>query len=487
MDMKKTLDGLEPKIVWQYFEDISQIPRGSGNEKQVSDYLVDFANKHNLNVTQDKALNVIIKKPGTSDYEDAPTVILQGHMDMVCEKNKDTNHDFLKDPIHLRVNGDFVEAEGTTLGADNGIAIAYALALLSSKDIPHPPLEVVITTDEETGMEGAAQLNTSELQGKILINMDSEEEGEFLVSCAGGARAHLVLKPEWIKGKKEGAIYSVQIRNLKGGHSGQEINKERGNANKLMGRILLDLQEEILFNLISINGGAKDNVIPREIDAILQVGDSEVNKLNETIDKWNKIFKNEYKTSDSEVIIKLELVSESIDEVLSETTKRKVIDILTLIPNGIQSMSMDMEGLVESSTNLGVVITDKDEIKFISAVRSSIKTRKYAIIKQIATLAALVGAEFFTRGEYPAWQYSSNSKIRTLFEKVYEEMYGKKPRINAIHAGVECGFFAEKIEGIDMISIGPDMFDIHTPNERLSISSAKRTWEFLLAVLKEIK
>lgn len=481
------LEGLEPKSVWQYFEEISQIPRGSGNEKQISDYLVDFAKKHQLEVIQDNALNVIIKKPGTPGYENAPTVILQGHMDMVCEKNKATKHDFLKDSIQLKLNGDFIEAEGTTLGADNGIAIAYSLALLASEDIPHPPLEVVMTTGEETGMEGAAELDASNLEGKILINMDSEPEGEFLVSCAGGARAHLVLKPEWVPGKKEGAVYSIQIRNLKGGHSGQEIDKGRGNANKMMGRILSDLQEKIAFNLISINGGLKDNVIPREMDAIVQVNDTEANKLTEIIDQWNEIFKNEYKTSDGDVTVKLELVRESTDEILSEDTKKKVIDVLTLIPNGIQAMSMDMEGLVESSTNLGVVITDKDKIQFISAVRSSVKTRKYAIINQIKRLADVVGAEFFTRGEYPAWQYTPHSKIRNLFKKIYEEMYGRQPKINAIHAGVECGFFAEKIEGIDMISFGPDMYDIHTPDERLSISSAKRTWEFLLAVLKEIK
>lgn len=485
--MEQILKGLEPQVVWRYFEEISQIPRGSGNEEQISNYLVNFANHHHLPVIQDQAFNVIIKKSGTLGYENAPTVILQGHMDMVCEKNKDTYHDFLKDPIRLKVNGDFVEADGTTLGADNGIAVAYGLALLSSKNIPHPPLEVVITTDEETGMEGAAQLDGSQLQGKILINMDSEEEGEFLVSCAGGGRAHLILKPEWIKERKEGPVYSLQIRNLKGGHSGQEINKGRGNANKMIGRILLDLQENLFFHLISINGGAKDNVIPREADAILQIRSEDVNQLEEKIKYWNELFKSEYKTSDSEVTVKLELVRESTDEILSEDTKKKIISILTLIPNGIQTMSMDMEDLVESSTNLGVVITDLDEIKFTSAVRSSVKTRKYIIFKQIKALADLVGADYFTRGEYPAWQYSNDSKIRILFERVYEEMYGKKPKINAIHAGVECGFFAEKIEGIDMISIGPDMYDIHTPNERLSISSTKRTWEFLLSVLKEIK
>ncbi|WP_058485070.1 aminoacyl-histidine dipeptidase [Defluviitalea phaphyphila] len=485
--MKRILEGLEPKSVFKYFEEISQIPRGSGNEKEISDYLVAFAKKHNLSVIQDKALNVIIKKDGTPGYENAPGVILQGHMDMVCEKNKDTEHDFLKDPINLKVKDDFVYAEGTTLGADNGIAVAYALALLSSKDIPHPPLEVVVTTNEETGLEGAAALDTSLLKGKILINLDSEEEGEFLVSCAGGGRAHIVLKPEWIKEKVKGPVYSIQIRNLKGGHSGQDINKGRGNANKMMGRILLDIKDNIDFKLISINGGAKDNVIPREIDTIIQVKKENEEDLIKKIKEWDDLFKKEYKTSDSDVTVKIELVREITEEYLSEDTKNKIISILSLIPNGVQTMSMDMEGLVESSTNLGVVITDKDKIEFISAVRSSVKTRKYDIMARIKTLADLVGADYFTRGEYPAWQYTKESKIRDLCIQVYEEMYGKKPVINAIHAGVECGFFAEKMKDIDIISLGPNMWDVHTPNERLSISSTKRVWEFLINVLKRIK
>lgn len=485
--MNNKLEGLEPRSLWYYFEKISQIPRGSGNEKGISDYLVRFAQENKLWVMQDKALNIIIKKPGTKDYENAPTVILQGHMDMVCEKDEDVEHDFLKDPLRLKVKGDFVFAEGTTLGADNGIAVAYSLALLASKDIPHPPLEVIITTEEETGMEGAAKLDASLLTGKILINMDSEEEGEFLVSCAGGGRTHLVLKPNWINEEKKAPVYSIQIRKLRGGHSGQEIDKERGNANKMMGRILTGIQEQIPFNLISINGGAKDNVISRETDAIIQIEEEYIDKLTNYIKEWNDIFRNEYRISDPEVVVKLEFIREMTHRYLSEDTKKKAITVLTLIPNGIQSMSMDIKGLVESSTNLGVVTTDKDEIRFISAVRSSVKSRKEFIMKQTKILADMIGADYFTKGEYPEWQYVSDSKIRGIFEEVYENIYGNKPKINAIHAGVECGFFAEKIKGIDIISMGPNMWDIHTPNEKLSISSANRTWEFLLAVLKKIR
>lgn len=484
--MNKKLNHLKPKMVWKYFEEISQIPRGSGNEKEISNYLVDFAKSFNLPVIQDETLNVIIKKNGTLGYENAPVVILQGHMDMVCEKNKDTKHDFLKDSLDLAVEEDYVFARETTLGGDNGIAVAYGLALLASESIPHPPLEVVFTTNEETGMEGAANLDVSHLKGKILINLDSEEEGEFLTSCAGGGRAHLILKPQWIKQEKIGPVYSIQIRKLKGGHSGQEIDKGRGNANKIMGRILLDLQEEISFDLISFNGGAKDNAIPREADAIIQIESKEKDILLQKIKQWNDILKNEYRVTDSEIEVKIELVRERNNEFLSEDTKKKVIAILTLIPNGIQSMSMDIKGMVESSTNLGVIITDKEEIRFISAVRSSIKSRKTAIMNTIKALSDIVGGHFFTKGEYPAWQYATHSRIRSLFEKKYKELYGKKAKIKTIHAGLECGFFDEKIEGMDIISIGPDMKDIHTPNEKLSISSTQRTWELLLSVLCEI-
>ncbi|NLJ88413.1 MAG: aminoacyl-histidine dipeptidase [Epulopiscium sp.] len=485
--MARLPDYLEPQNVWNYFEIISQIPRGSGNEKEISNYLVNFAHEHNLEVIQDEALNVIIKKKGSPGYENAPVVILQGHMDMVCEKNKDTVHDFLKDPLDLQVEGDYIYARGTSLGADNGIAVAYGLALLTADDIAHPPLEVVFTTNEETGMDGAANLDTSNLKGKILINLDSEEEGTFLSSCAGGAKAHLNLKAQWIKEEKQGLVYSIQIRKLKGGHSGQEIDKERANANKLMGRILFALSEEINFDLISINGGAKDNAIPREADAVIQIELADKDTLIKKVEEWNDILKNEFKKSDPELEVRMELIREENSEYLSEDTKKKIISILMLMPNGVQTMSMDIKGLVESSTNLGIVITDKDEIRFISALRSSVASRKNDIINKMKALSRAVGASFYIKGDYPAWQYVEDSKIRSLFVKKYEKLYGKKAKITAIHAGLECGFFAEKIKGVDIISLGPDMEDIHTPNEKLSISSSQNTWKLLLSVLEEIK
>ncbi|MCX7950550.1 MAG: aminoacyl-histidine dipeptidase [Clostridiales bacterium] len=485
--MADVLRNLQPNLVFHYFEEISQIPRGSGNEKAISDYLVDFAKKHNLEVIQDNALNVIIKKPGTTGYENAPTVIIQGHMDMVCEKNKDTRHDFENDPIHLRIDGDYIYATGTTLGADNGIAMAYGLALIASNDIPHPPLEVLMTVEEETGMGGAMALDGKNINGKMLINIDSEEEGKLLVSCAGGVRTTHKVKAYFVNAIKNNA-YTISIRGLKGGHSGMEIDKGRGNANKIMGRILDDLNSTIDFELASVNGGSKMNAIPRECDAIVLVNSNDVEKLESKIKEWDSILKNELRSSDAGVNVFVTKVENKIEKVFDKDTKNKVIASLVLIPNGIQTMSMAIEGLVESSTNLGVVETTADEVLFQSAVRSSVRSLKYNILNQAKKVAEVLGAELVADSDYPEWQYDPDSKLRQLFMDVYKNMFGKDAEIVAIHAGVECGLFKEKLgEDVDMISFGPNLYDVHTPDEHISISSVNRMWDYLLAVLKEIK
>ncbi|QIB25954.1 aminoacyl-histidine dipeptidase [Caloranaerobacter azorensis] len=485
--MNYILNNLEPRAVFKYFEQISRIPRGSGNEKRISDYLVSFAKNHNLKVIQDDALNVIIKKNGTSGYENSPTVILQGHMDMVCEKDKEVEHDFEKDPLELRVDGDFIRAAGTTLGADNGIAIAYCLAILESEDIPHPPLEVVFTTEEETGMGGASALNPSNLKGKILINIDSEEEGKLLVSCAGGVRTRIILPIVKMQVDEKLNTYRIKIKGLKGGHSGMEIDKGRGNANKLMGRVLKDIHKTIKFYLANISGGAKMNAIPREAEAVILTNSEYEQKLNEKIEYWNEILGNEFKSVDSDVNVEIEKLNDTIESVFSLETTEKVIDLLVMIPNGIQTMSMEIKGLVQSSTNLGVVVVKGNEVVFESAVRSSVRSLKYDIVSQTETVAKVIGAKFVTESDYPEWQYNPDSYIRKVFVKVYKDLYGKEPEITAIHAGLECGLFKEKLGDIDMISFGPNMYDVHTPNERLSISSTRRMWNYLLAVLKEIK
>lgn len=485
--MSGKLKNLEPSLVFHYFEEISQIPRGSGDEKAISDYLVKFAKEKNLEVIQDDALNVIIKKPATRGYENAPGVILQGHMDMVCEKNKNTHHDFDKDPLALRIIDDMVYATDTTLGADNGIAIAYALAILASDNIPHAAIEALITVEEETGLNGAAAIDGKNLNGKYLLNMDSEEEGKLLVSCSGGARTTQSIKIEWEAAKKSLLSYDISITGLKGGHSGMEIHKGRGNSNKLMGRILNDLDSHIEYYIKEINGGSKMNAIPREADAVILVQSTAVPALETRIAEWNKILKNEFRASDPDVKVSIEKIDYNYAEVFSKDTKTKAIASLVLIPNGIQTMSMEIAGLVESSTNLGVVTTTNSEISFESAARSSVRSLKAHIISLGKKVADMMGADFNVSSDYPEWEYNPNSELKKIFERVYKTKYGVDPEIIAIHAGVECGLFSEKLPGLDMISFGPNLYDVHTPDEHMSIPSVQRTWDFLLEALKELK
>ena len=481
------LKNLEPKNVFRYFEEISQVPRSSGNEKQISDYLVNVAKGLNLEVIQDQALNVIIKKPGTKGYENSPVVIIQGHMDMVCEKNKGTEHDFAKAPIKLRVIDDMIYATDTTLGADNGIAVAYALALLDSTDIPHPPLEILITTDEETGMSGAMAVSKEHISGKILINIDNEEEGDLLVSCAGGVRSKFNLKAEVESLNGLNRVVEISIRGLKGGHSGMEIIKERGNSNKLLGRVLKDLSKEVDFRVVSLNGGSKDNAIPREADAIIGIKDTDLAKVKEVLAKWQEIFLNELRVQDPGVKVLLNEKVEQVNEGFTKESTDKAINLLVLIPNGIRTKSFEIENLVQSSSNLGVVKTIGNSVQYDSAVRSSIKSLKNQIIEESRAISELVGCDFKTVADYPEWEFNPESKVRELFKDVYKRMYGKEANIVAIHAGVECGLLSENLGGLDMISFGPDMYDVHTPQEHLNIKSVGNMWDYLREILKELK
>ncbi|MHB1391469.1 MAG: aminoacyl-histidine dipeptidase [Clostridia bacterium] len=473
--------------VFRYFEEISAIPRCSGSEKQISDYMVEFAGKHGLEVIQDNALNIIIKKPAVYGYEDAPAVILQGHMDMVCEKNKGTVHDFEKDPIKLKVVEDMIYAQGTTLGADNGIALAYALALLASKDIPHPSLEVLFTSDEENTMSGAPALDAGKLKGKMLINLDSEEERRFLVSSAGGLKAKLVIPVKWEKAPQNLTAYRLSIGGLKGGHSGMEIDKGRGNANKLMGRLLNSIKKQCELHIAEINGGLKSNAIPREAEVLLLTKTDNQSKLETAIREFEPVIKNELRAADPDAYIRFEDAADKVERVFSKETAERVIFSMVLLPNGIQSMSMEIPGLVESSTNLGVVNTTDSEIWLINEIRSSVRSLKRNIFSQVEALASSIGGSVRIESDYPEWEYNPESKLRSLFIKVYKGKYQTEPEIVAIHAGLECGIFMNKIDGLDTISLGPNMYDVHTPNEHLSISSTERVWEFLLAALKEMK
>lgn len=485
--MSEILKGLQPTEVFKYFEKLSQIPRGSGNEKEVSDYLVSFAKEHSLEHIQDSALNVVIKKKATPGYENSPAVVLQGHMDMVCEKNKDTEHDFLKDPLKLRIVEDMIYATDTTLGADNGIAVAMGLAIMASNEYQHPALELLVTTAEETGMDGAMALDPKSVNGRTLINIDSEEEGTLLVSCAGGLTAKTTIPAVWEAIDTNLVPYIIKIRGLKGGHSGMEIDKERGNSNKLMGRILMSILSEVDFRLSALNGGSKHNAIPRETDAVILVEADKKSLVENKIKECEQIFKTELRTPDPDVRVEFEVLSNSPQEMLSKESTKNAVNYLYLVINGITSMSMDIKGLVESSLNLGVITTYKESIEFISSVRSSVRSLKNELSNRLLVTAKLNGGSVITESDYPEWAYNPDSKIRTVFEDVYEKMFGKKAHITAIHAGLECGLFAEKFGQIDAISFGPNLYDVHTPDEHMSISSVQRMWEYLLEVLKNVK
>lgn len=485
--MYSNLEKLAGHPVFYYFGEISKIPRGSGNEKAISDYLVRFAQQRNLEVIQDEALNVIMKKPATAGYESSPTVIIQGHMDMVCEKNKDTVHDFEKDPLQLRIIGDMLYATDTTLGADNGIAVAYALALLDADDIPHPPLEIVITTEEETTMNGALAVNADHFKGKILINLDSEEDGKLLVSSAGGVRVEQTLPIRREDALDDQVAYRVSIKGLKGGHSGISIDKERGNSNKLLGRLLQDLMTEFSCFIQNIQGGLKGNAIPREAEATVFIHLDDVHKIEEKITEWNEIFQTELQSSDPGVSISFEQTASASSQVFSKETAHKAINSLLLIPHGVQGMSMGIKGLVESSTNLGVVTTTDSEVIFVSEIRSSVKSVKSYMVTQAKTIAEILGCGITVDSDYPEWPYNPNSKVKQLFEEAYKEKYGTEMEVIAVHAGIECGVFIEKIPGLDAVSIGPDMFHVHTPEEHVSIPSTINNWEYFLYTLKKMK
>lgn len=480
------VDNLDCASVIHFFEEISKIPRGSGNEKQVSDYLVKFAEKRGLFVIQDKELNVIIKKSGTFGYENSLPIIIQGHMDMVCEKNKDKIHDFEKDPIELIFDGDFLKANGTTLGADNGIAVAMSLAILDSEKIEHPPIEAVFTTNEEVGMDGAQALESSLFQGKTLINIDSEDEGIFTTGCAGGMRTTSFFPIENEIVPDNYSSYLFIVGGLRGGHSGIDITAGRANSNVLLFRVLNDLRKDFDIKISSLNGGAKDNAIPREAEAIISFDKNKLSEIEQCIFQQQEVFRNEYRNTDTNILLKIE-ENDKYNKCLSEQYLKRIISAGLLFPNGVQTMSTDIEGLPESSNNLGVIETNEKDVIFTCALRSSVVSRKYYMLEQIKLITELSGGNITSRGDYPAWEYNPDSHIRKVFIDVYKEMYGEEPVINTIHAGLECGLFAKIIKNADMISFGPNIYDVHTPDEKISISSVERTWKYFLNVLTKLK
>ena len=478
------LNHLTPARVFHYFEELCGIPHGSGNTKAISDYCVRFAKKLGLEYHQDELNNVIIIKPATKGYENSPAVIVQGHLDMVTEKAPECPIDFSKDGLQLRVDGDFVYAEGTTLGGDDGIAVAMALALLESEDLPHPRLEAVFTVDEEIGMEGAQALDVSPLTGRRMLNIDSEDEGVLTVSCAGGARANISARFELAA--CDLPVYTLRVSGLTGGHSGTEIDKGRANANLLMGRVLYRLSCALPLRIVSCAGGLKDNAIPLACTATLALTNADAARAQQIIGEFDASLKREYAAADPGVCVQLNETGTASRAMTMEESAR-FARMLTLMPNGIAEMSRDIEGLVQTSCNLGVLKLDNGELFACSAVRSSVATQKQMMLDRFSALCEAFGGSMTVTGDYPAWEYCRESVLRETMVRVFEAQYGRAPKIEAIHAGLECGLFAGKLEGLDAVSFGPDLFDIHTTRERMSISSVQRIWQYLCQVLKELK
>ena len=473
------LDQLEPKNVFRFFEQMCAIPHGSYNTKAVSDWCVAFAKERGLEHYQDEMNNVILIKEASAGYEEAQPVILQGHLDMVCEKAPGCEKDMAREGLDLAVEGDYIYAEGTTLGGDDGIAVAMALAALDDESLPHPRLEVILTTEEEVGMDGAMALDVSPIRGRKLLNLDSEAEGVFTVSCAGGSMAACGLPVA--RAPFGGDILRVRVAGLTGGHSGAEIHKGRANANMLLGRLLRAMAAETELRLVSADGGLKDNAVPVAAEAVVAAEDGR--KAKAAAERMAACFQTEYRRSDPMLTVTAEEAAAAWQPMDASSTERTVC-LLACAPNGVQTMSQDIHGLVQTSLNLGILKTGENAVTASFCIRSSVDSEKEMLKDRLACLLAQLGGGVSFSGEYPGWAYRPDSPLRELMTEVYREQYGREPKVEAIHAGLECGLLAGKLPGLDCVSIGPDLLEIHTPREKMSISSVQRVWMFVREILK---
>ncbi len=478
----RVLEGIEPQRVFHFFEQICTIPHGSRNTRAISDWCVAFAKERGLEHHQDQADNVIIIKEATPGYEHAESIILQGHLDMVCEKEVGCSKDMDREGLDLMVDGDVIRAVGTTLGGDDGIAVAMMLAILDAQDLAHPRLEAVFTADEEIGLLGASAIDVRPLQGRRMVNLDSETEGIFTVSCAGGSTDRCILP--LVRAEHAGTALTVTVRGLQGGHSGTEIHKGGANANILMGRILQAMAARTQLRIQWVRGGLKDNAIPVASEALLSVEDAPAARA--AVEELAAALQNEYRVTDPGLEVSVAEGGETACPMDAATTD-KVICMLTCLPNGVQAMSADIPGLVQTSVNLGILSTEEEGLSASCCVRSSVDSQKEMLKARLTTLMTQLGGRVEVSGDYPGWAYLPESPLRRTMTDVFQERYGYEPKIEAIHAGLECGLFAGKIPGLDCVSIGPDLLEIHTPREAMCIASVQRVWAFLLEVLARAK
>jgi dipeptidase D len=483
--MGNVLGHLQPKLVWHHFEEICKYPRPSKKEEKIAEYVVSVGKRLGLQTEKDKFGNIVIRKPATPGKENLKTVVLQGHIDMVCESNRGVQHDFDNDPIQPYIDGDWVKAKGTTLGADNGIGVACALAVLEANDIEHGPIECLFTLDEETGLTGASSLKKGWLKADILINMDSEELGTIFIGCSGGKNTAAQFKAKMEKTPKNHSSFELKVAGLKGGHSGLEIHVGRGNAVKIINRLIFEYSIENTIRLSSINGGNKHNAIPREAFAIVAVPKKDEKKLKKFVSKFNETVKAEYAAVEPD----LSVVSEKHampEKVMDEKTQSHLVNALYAVPHGVTKMSNDIPGLVETSNNLAVVETVGKQINIVTSQRSSVASENVDITNMVTSVFLLAGAEVSYGDGYPGWKPDINSGILKVFKSTFNQMYGEEPAVTAIHAGLECGIIGEKYPDMDMISFGPTMFGVHSPDEKLQISTVPEFYKQLVNVLKNI-
>ena len=484
--MSNAIAGLKPELVWKYFAEISEIPRCSKKEERISQYVVDKANELGLEAKRDKFMNVVVKKPASPGREAAPMLCLQGHLDMVCEKNKGVDHDFDRDPIELVREGNVLMANGTTLGADNGIAVATNLAIMEDKSLEHGPLEFLFTIDEETGLTGAGNLGKGFVESKTLMNLDSEDEGVLYVGCAGGADTNGTWKVSFMRAPGGSVPMRLQVKGLLGGHSGLEIDKGRGNSLKIIIRVLLALHD-VGARLSYIEGGNKRNAIPREAEAIVFVPKDKARKAGAVVKKFNETVKAELATVEPGLSISLERVKDTANKVIKSDEQKRILQTIAGLPHGVTKVSADIPGLVETSTNVAVLTTGKSTISLETSQRSSVASEMDEIVQTVAAIFELGGAKVELDAGYPGWKPDLNSRILATAKSTYTELYGATPEVKAVHAGLECGIIGEKYPGMDMVSFGPTLEGVHSPDEKIYIDSVEKYWDFLLGILARVQ